>query len=202
MKIQVAVDRISIEEAITILKQAEESIDIIEIGTSLFKDFGLESLKEIKKEFKQPVLADIKTMDEAEYEFRQVYEHGASIATVMGASALESIRICQQVAQEYGTDYMIDTLEVNEEKMNQLKEFEDAIICLHLPKDKGGNIQEFVRSFGEKYQLKNRIAVAGGVKLEDIPLFKELGVEIVIVGSAITKNKNIKETAQQFKEML
>lgn len=202
MKIQVAVDRVSIKEAISILKEAEESMNIIEIGTSLFKDFGLEALKEIKKEFKQPILADIKTMDEAEYEFRQVYEHGASIATVMGASALETIRICQRVAKEYGTDYMIDTLEVNEEKMNQLKGFEDAIICLHLPKDKGGNIQEFVRNFVETYQLKSRIAVAGGVKVEDISLFKELGIEIVIVGSAITKSNNIKESAQKFKEML
>ncbi|MBM6615175.1 orotidine 5'-phosphate decarboxylase [Desemzia sp. RIT804] len=202
MKIQLAVDRVSIEHAVDIIKEAEPFIDIIEIGTSLFKDFGLQSLKEIRKQFQHPILADIKTMDEAEYEFRQIFKNGGDIATVMGASAIETIRICQRVSQEYNKDYMIDTLEINDEKMNQLKEFEDAIICLHLPKDKAGDLQSFIRDFMETYHLTNKIAVAGGVKLEDIPLFKELGIEIVIIGSSITKSEDINESAEKFKELV
>lgn len=200
MKIQLAVDRVSIEEAVSIIEQAKESIDIIEIGTSLFLDYGQESLRTLRKRFDHTILTDIKTMDEAEYEFRRVYGNGADIATVMGASALETIRICQKTAQDMKKDYMIDILEISDEKIQALKEFDDAIICLHLPKDKAGSLQDFVKGFVEKHQLSNRLAAAGGIKLEDLPYLKEAGIEIAVIGSAITKSDNITETAKTFKE--
>ena len=66
MKLQVAIDRVSIERAIDIIREVEEYTDIVEIGTSLIKDFGLESVRRIKKEFPTKIiLADIKTIDEA-----------------------------------------------------------------------------------------------------------------------------------------
>lgn len=202
MKIQLAVDRVSIPQAIEIIDRAKDSIDIIEIGTSLFKDFGLDALNKIREQFDHSILADIKTMDEAEYEFRQIYEHGGNIATVMGASSLETIRICQRVAREYGQEYMIDTMEINHEKMEALREFEDAILCLHLAKDRGDSLQDYLTEIMGTFQFNNRIAVAGGVKLEDIDLFKELGIDIIIVGSSITKSENIAQAAHAFKERI
>ena len=202
MKIQLALDRVSIEDAVAIIEEAKEHIDIIEIGTSLFLDYGQESLLTIKESFDHTILVDIKTMDEAEYEFRRVFENGADIATVMGASAIETIRICQQTALEFNKDYMIDSLEINDEKIQSLTEFEDAIICLHLPKDKKGDLKKFVENFTKKHQLTNRLAAAGGIKLEDIPYLKEAGIDIVVVGSAITKSDNIGQAAKAFKESI
>jgi len=202
MKIQLAVDRVSIEKAIKIINHAKDSIDIIEIGTSLFKDYGLNSLKEINENFDLPILADIKTMDEAEYEFKQIFDNGGDIATVMGASESETIRKCQKISRLYNKDYMIDTLGVNDEKLKDLTKFKDAILCLHLPKDKGGDIQYFLENIVHKHNIENRIAVAGGVKKEDLDLFKKFGVEIVVVGSAITKSSNITQSAKEFKELL
>ncbi|MGP6139116.1 orotidine 5'-phosphate decarboxylase / HUMPS family protein [Jeotgalibaca sp. A127] len=200
MKIQLAIDRVTIEEAKRIIHEAEPYVDIIEIGTSFFKDYGLEALRELRKTTCKPILADIKTIDEAEYEFRQIYKHGADIATVMGASALESIRICQKVAKEYEKEYLIDTLEINDDKMVQLQEFDDAIIGLHLAKDKAGNLQSYLQSFFEKHKFTNCIAVAGGVTLEDLPLLKQAGIATVIVGSSITKSEDIRKSAKQFWE--
>lgn len=202
VKIQLAVDRVTIEEAIHIIAQAKESIDIIEIGTSLFKDYGLKALIDIDSTFDHLILADIKTIDEAEYEFRQMFENGADIATVMGASALETIRICQKTAKKYQKAYMIDTLEMSAEKITTLKEFEDAIICIHLPKDKSGDLQVFIKDFMTEHQFKNKLAVAGGVQLKDISLFKRLGIEIVVIGSSITKSNDIAASARNFKERM
>ena len=44
MKIQVAIDRVTLNKAIEIIESVKDSVDIIEIGTSLIKDYGLESL--------------------------------------------------------------------------------------------------------------------------------------------------------------
>ena len=125
MKLQVAIDRVSIEKAIEIIKEVEEYADIVEIGTSLIKDFGLESVRRIKKEFPNKIiLADIKTVDEAEYEFEAVYSAGADIATVLGGASLETLRICKRVANKYKKDYLIDLIEVTNEKQESLKNFQ------------------------------------------------------------------------------
>lgn len=199
MKIQLAVDRVTLEKAIVIIEQSHPYFDIIEIGTSLFLDYGLESLQEIRSHFDETILADFKTMDEAEYEFTQLYSNGANIATVMGATSLETIRICQQVAQKYGQEYMIDIMEVDDDKIKELSKFEDAILCLHLPKDKNADFKTYIQNFVSKHQLSNRLAAAGGITLEDLPYLKEAGIEIAIVGSAITKSENINKTAKLFK---
>lgn len=85
MKIQLALDRMTISEAIETAKEAEQYVDLIEVGTSLIKEYGVESISEIKKEFSlKPVLADMKTFDNATYEFSIAFDAGADMATVMG----------------------------------------------------------------------------------------------------------------------
>lgn len=202
MKIQLAVDRVTIDKAIEIIDEAKEYIDIIEIGTSLFLDYGLDSLRTLRKRFNHEVLADIKTIDEAEYEFTQVYENGADIATVMGVSSIETIRLCQRTAKKYCKDYMIDMLEISKDKMSQMEEFEDAIICLHIPKDKDGDINKYLEDFLRDYPIKNRLAAAGGIKIQDLPYLNDAGIEIAIVGSSITGSNDVKNTARLFKEKI
>lgn len=45
MKLQVAIDRIPLNEAVTIANQLDGIVDIIELGTSLVKDYGLLRLR-------------------------------------------------------------------------------------------------------------------------------------------------------------
>ncbi|WP_059173250.1 orotidine 5'-phosphate decarboxylase / HUMPS family protein [Bacillus sp. FJAT-27445] len=203
MKLQLAVDRVSIEKAIEIIREAEKYIDIIEIGTSLVKDFGLESVRRIRQEFPDKViLADIKTVDEAEYEFEAIYQAGADIATVLGAASLETIRICQNVARKYQKNYMIDLLETSAEKQLELKQFTDGILCVHLPSDKSTGLQALIESTLAQIEDFPRLAVAGGIKPENIAEMKKANFEIAIVGSSITKSLDIRESAKLFKSLV
>ena len=205
MKLQVAIDRVSIEKGIAIIREVEEFADIIEIGTSLIKDYGLESVRRIKKEFPSKViLADIKTIDEAEYEFEGVYNAGADIATVLGGASLETLRICKKVANKYGKDYLIDLIDSSKEREERFSEFTDAIICIHLPSDNNGSgLEELINSKLENLKNLNcRISVAGGINRENLDIIKKANFHIAIVGSAITKSKNIKEAARTFKELM
>lgn len=203
MKLQLAVDRVSIEKAIEIIREAQDYIDIIEIGTSLIKDFGLESVKRIRQAFPDKViLADIKTVDEAEYEFEAIFQAGADIATVLGAASLETISICQKVAQKYQKDYMIDLLETSPEKQVDLKQFTDGILCVHLPSDKNTGLQALIESTLLQIHDFPRLAVAGGIKPENMAEIKKANFEIAIVGSAITKAAAIREAAKMFKSLV
>lgn len=206
MRLQVAIDRVSVNRADEIISLCKEYADIIEIGTSLIKDYGLEnSIGVLKKKYsKQSLLADIKTCDEGEYEFRKTYEAGGDIPTVMGFSSLSTIRACQKVAKEFEKEYMIDLLEVSDEKLSVLKkEFPEAIFGVHLPLDKHGEgLEEMVLHMCKQMDGIKKIAVAGGVRLNNIEVIKKAGVDIVIVGSAITQAENITEAAKQFAEAI
>lgn len=204
MKIQLAIDRVSIEKAIEIIEETTCYVDIIEVGTSLIKDFGLESIRQIKQKFPNNIiLADIKTIDEAAYEFEAAYRAGADIATVMGVSSLETIKICKKVANEYGKDYMIDLIETSQEKQQALKEFKDAILCVHLPSDKDGKgLESLIDSTIIELRDFPRLAVAGGVKISNIKTIKDANFQIAIIGGAITKEQNRGEMAKKFKLLL
>ena len=41
MKLQVAIDRVSLDQAKEVVKKLDGVVDIIELGTSLVKDYGL-----------------------------------------------------------------------------------------------------------------------------------------------------------------
>lgn len=206
MRLQVAIDRVSVNRADEIISLCTKYADIIEVGTSLIKDFGLEnSVGALKKKYSnQCLLADIKTCDEGEYEFRKTYEAGGDIPTVMGFSSLSTIKACQKVAKEYEKEYMIDLLEVSDEKLSALKkEFPEAIFGVHLPLDKNGEgLEELVLHMCKQMDGIKKIAVAGGVRLNNIEVIKQAGVDIVIVGSAITQAENITEAAKQFAEAI
>jgi len=204
MKIQLAIDRVSIEKAKEISREAGPYIDIIEVGTALIKDFGVISIKEIKEAFPNKIiLADIKTIDEGAYEFKAAYNNGADIATVMGAASVSTLKACYEVAQDFGKLMMIDLLEVGYEKIGLITEFTDAIFCIHLPSDGGEqDLISLLQEFKGKFPEINKVAVAGGVNYQTITSIKEANVDIVIIGGTITKASSIESAAKKFRGMI
>lgn len=204
MKIQLAIDRVSIEKAKEISKKASPYIDIIEVGTSLIKDFGVKSIKELKETFPHKIiLADIKTMDEGAYEFKAAFNSGADIATVMAAASIDTIKACYEISQSFNKLMMIDLLEVDNEKINKLKTFNNAIFCIHAPSDGGENdLTSLLKEFKKMFPEVRNIAVAGGVNYDTITSIKEAEAAVVIIGGAITKAINIEEAARKFRELI
>lgn len=202
MRLQAAIDRVSVERAAELIGLVRGYADIVEVGTSLIKDFGLEgSVKVLKEKYPdQCILADIKTCDEGAYEFRRSYEAGADISTVMGFSSIATIRACQEVAQEFGKEYMIDLLEVSDEKLAVLKkEFPDAIFGVHLPSDNQGvGLEELIKHMCAQMEGIGKIAVAGGVNLDTIDVMRQAGVDVVIAGGAISKAEDVRAAAAAF----
>ncbi|KHD37828.1 3-hexulose-6-phosphate synthase [Clostridium acetobutylicum] len=204
MKVQLALDRMTIDEAKSITEEVYDYIDIIEVGTSLIKDYGKKSISSMRDEFKDKlILADIKTCDEGEYEFKAAYEAGADIATVMGTSPFETIEICYKVSKEYKKHMMIDLMETNDRKIQQLKTCEDAILFLHLPKDsENKSLLDMFQSKKQLFKDVKRIAVGGGISEKVMPGITLINPEIVVVGSFITKSKNLSAAAREVRKVL
>jgi 3-hexulose-6-phosphate synthase len=204
MKIQLALDRMTIADAIRLAGKVEESVDWIEVGTSLIKEFGMASVKEIKQAFPNKVIvADMKTIDNARYEFDLCFQAGADVATVMGVSPLVTIDTCIEVANQYHKKVMIDLLNTSYEQKQALMTYTQAIFCDHVSKDE----QEVsgLQNRGEKVldDPLIELAVAGGITLESIASIKKtLQPTVVIIGSAITKAADPSAAAAAFKRIM
>ncbi|WP_018662029.1 3-hexulose-6-phosphate synthase [Heyndrickxia acidiproducens] len=200
MNIQLALDRFSIQEALHIAAQAEKEVEWIEVGTSLIKEFGAKSIYEIKNRFpEKTVVADIKTFDNAKYEFELAFQSGADIATVMGAAPLVTLDTCFNTAGRFGKQMMADLLNTREENRKYIAGLQNIIVCQHISKDEqeegGGG------TWGRRAATEDqKLAIAGGISLETLPSVIPLQPDVLIVGSAISKAKDPERAAREIKE--
>ena len=202
MKLQLALDRLTREECLRIAKETEESIDIIEIGTGVIKEYGMSIIREMRALFPNKlILADMKTCDAGKHEARQAFEAGADITTVMAFSSDLTIKDTLQVAEEMGTQIMIDLLEVHSrDRLAELKELGVQLVSLHVGKDKQteGKFNTALFSLVEGFNFE--VAVAGGINLDSLPEIATHHPDIIIAGSSITGAENPASVAAEMRK--
>ncbi|MGD6793907.1 3-hexulose-6-phosphate synthase [Metabacillus indicus] len=207
MQLQLALDLVNIQEAIQLVKEVEEHIDIVEIGTPVVINEGLRAVKEVKEVFPHlKVLADLKIMDAAGYEVMKASEAGADIVTILGAAEDMSIKGAVDEAKKQGKKILVDMIAVKDlaERAKQVDELGVDYICVHT----GYDLQAVGKnSFEDLQTIKNvvkhaKTAIAGGIKLETLPEVIKAQPDLVIVGGGITGKEDKKAAAAQMQEMV
>jgi 3-hexulose-6-phosphate synthase len=207
MELQLALDLVNIPEAIALVKEVEEHIDIVEIGTPVVINEGLRAVKEVKEAFPNlTVLSDLKIMDAAGYEVMKASESGADIITILGAAEDMSIKGAVEEAKKQGKKILVDMIAVKD--LAKRAEEVDALgvdyICVHTGYDLqavGKNSFEDLQTI--KSVVKNaKTAIAGGIKLETLPEVIKAQPDLVIVGGGITGQEDKKATAAKMQEMI
>ncbi|KZZ85139.1 3-hexulose-6-phosphate synthase [Bacillus sp. SJS] len=202
MELQLALDRLSLEDAIDLARRTDYFTDYVEVGTSLIKEFGMRSVFEVKKACPDKlVMADMKIMDNAVYESKLAFEAGADLLTVMGAAPVETIEICLNEAEKRGRTVMIDLLNTDLERTAKIVHC-PAIFCVHTSKDlqESGNGSFEFEGLSFLKEMGVRTAAAGGIGVKSIPSLQKSGVSIVIAGSSITKAADPSRAAADLKE--
>lgn len=203
MKIQLALDRLTIEDAIRLARKTEKYIDLIEVGTSLIKEFGMTSISRLKEAFPdKEIVGDIKTIDNAIYEFDLCFNAGSDIATVMGVSPLPTIEACLNSAAKHGKLAMIDLLNTSPTQRDALLKYKDAIFCDHISKDEQEMSGKKKSIHGVNYDPSLKWAVAGGITVDSIKRMIEPRPHILIVGSAITNADQPEKVAEAFRKII
>ncbi|MFJ7755287.1 3-hexulose-6-phosphate synthase [Peribacillus muralis] len=199
--IQLALDRMNMEEAIAMARTVESSIDWIEVGTSLIKEYGVNSIKEMSAHFpNKKIVADMKTIDNAAYEMDLCFKNGADMATVMGGAPDITIQACLEKASEYKGQIMIDLLNVSDSRLERLQMYKQAIFCEHVSKDSQENANQSLLNV--RSHAGSMRAAAGGITLSSIPAMIANRLDVMIIGSAITKAKDPADAARRFKEAM
>ncbi|QOK29945.1 3-hexulose-6-phosphate synthase (plasmid) [Cytobacillus oceanisediminis] len=207
MKLQLALDLVDIPGAIELVKEVEEYIDVVEIGTPVVINEGLKAVKEVKAAFPNlTVLADLKIMDAAGYEVSQASAAGADIITILGTAEDQSIKGAVEEAKKQGIEILADMIAVKDiaDRAKQLDELGVDYICVHTGYDLqavGKNSFEDLATI--KTVVKNaKTAIAGGIKLETLPEVIKQRPDLVIVGGGITNKENKKAVALKMKELI
>ncbi|MGI6511934.1 MAG: 3-hexulose-6-phosphate synthase [Catenisphaera adipataccumulans] len=190
MKLQAALDTLTLDECLDLLKETNGSVQIAEVGTPFVIKEGMRPVRAIKKAFPNiEVLADTKIMDAGEFEADACFEAGADIVTVLGVSNDATIAGVVRSAKKYGRKVMVDMIEVQDlaKRTAEIDQMGVDYICVHTAFD----VQATGKDPLDDLKVVNKViknaksAVAGGVKLATIDAIVNEGAEIIVVGGAI-----------------
>ena len=87
MKLQLALDDITLDEAVVLLDKVHPYVDIIEVGSPFIIEEGMRPVRIFKEKYPDcEILADTKIMDAGEYEAEETFKAGADYCTVLGVT--------------------------------------------------------------------------------------------------------------------
>lgn len=207
MKLQAALDTLSLEECVRLLSETRGSIDIAEVGTPFVIEEGMRPVRVFKEKFPEiEVLADVKIMDAGEYEADKCFEAGADICTVLGVSNNATIEGVVRSAKRHGKKVMADMIEVPDlaARAKEIDAMGVDYICVHTAFD----VQKTGKDPLDELRILNRViknakaAVAGGVKLATIDPIAAEGAEIIVVGGYICNASDRAAAARELKAHL
>jgi len=199
-KLQLALDFSKLKDSLKVARKASKYVDWVEAGTPLIKSEGLKSVKALKKAFpKKKIVADMKTMDVGAFEVSMAADAGADVVTVLGAADEATIQGAIKEGKKKKVKVVVDLINTPQSKWKKIDSMKPDYIAVHVGIDQQKRGIDPLKIL-KKLKVKSRIIIAGGMNKERAK--KARGVEVIIVGGAITKSKDPKKAAKEIKEVI
>ena len=189
---------------------------LLEAGTPLVKKFGVGIIGKIRALRPDAfIIADLKTLDVGRVEVKMAADETADAVAISGLGTVESIAKAIHETQKQGIYSILDMMNVAEFEKKLAKLPEDLkpdIVLLHRNVDmetyraehgedtsdmtEWGNIKDIKAILGDK----GLIAVAGGIKPNNVEEAISKGANIIIAGRYIIGSRDVRRAAQDFLE--
>ncbi|WP_033161453.1 3-keto-L-gulonate-6-phosphate decarboxylase UlaD [[Mycoplasma] collis] len=206
--LQIALDNLTIEDAINSVKKVENEIDVIEVGTILLASEGKKAITEIKKHFPNKIIVvDGKIADAAKVFGKMFYDHGADFTTAICAAENETIKELVTLANSYNSNKEVQIEMTSNFSWSQVEEWKKSgatQVVWHRARDAqaaGKNWSdkdlEIVKKLAD---IGFKVTVTGGVSVADIKFFKDINIYIFIAGRSIRDAKDPQKAAKEFKD--
>jgi len=205
--LQVALDFTSLSTALSVLRHLLDlGIGVFEVGTPLIKSEGVRAVSYVRSLVgtSSYVLADTKTIDVGAVEAEVAIGAGADLVTVLAVADDVVVSSALAKARELGGDVVVDFIGFRGDVVRRVAELRDLgvrAVNLHVGIDVqrslgiratalAGLVREVKREVPEVL-----VSASGGIRARDIPELLEVGVDVVVVGGAITRSQNPREEA-------
>ncbi len=202
--LQIAIDIPDLNEVLKVLSYIPDSDHIIyEVGTPLAKRYGAEVILRLREEKPDAFFVlDLKTLDTGNLEARMAADATANAVVVSGLAPISTIKRAANESQKLGLYCIVDMLNV-ENPAERLDRIVDAgirpdVVELHRAIDSEHEEPpwKFARTLKERHDVL--VAVAGGIRPENIEEAISYGADILVVGRAITRARDIEGAARRF----
>ncbi len=202
MQLQLALDQLDLQEAMKIIGDLQDLIDIAEIGTAMIIAEGLSAVRATKQRFPRlTVLADVKIIDGGAYESRIAFEAGADIVSVLGLAHDVTIEAAVREAKRAERSIMVDLLGVHNvvDRIAQVERMGAAYVCVHTASDLQGfdSLTHLKEAVGAVSTAK--AAVAGGINARTIDEIVAARPAVVVVGGGIINQPDRRRAARYLK---
>ena len=198
--LQVAFDLTELESVLNVLDHLPTSDHLIlEAGTPLIKRYGLGVIREMRKARPSAfIVADLKTLDTGNLEARMAADEAADAVVVSGLAPASTIDKAIEEANKTGIYVVIDMLNVEKPELvlKALRNKPD-VVELHRAID----AENTAHAWGDISKVKEYtklIAVAGGIRQDNIEDALKAGADILVVGRAITAARDVEGAARTF----
>jgi len=192
-ELQVALDVLSIEEALIIAESCSDAgAKIFEAGTPLIKSEGIKVVTELKKHFpKKTIIADMKTMDTGYLETKLAAKAGADKVYILAIAHDETIKSAIKAGQDLQIGVCCDLINVKDpiKRAKELESFGIDQVIFHLGVDEQSKSEypyPTLRKLCEEVDIS--VAAAGGLNDKNVPEVVKAGADVVIVGRFITQS--------------
>lgn len=203
-KLQIALDSQSLSEALETVREVGDVVDVIEVGTVLCLQDGMEPVRAIRALYpEKTILADTKCADAGKTVAKNCKDAGADWMTVICCATIPTMEAANKQIDElqvelYG-DWTFDQAE-------QWKNIGIEQVVYHQSRDALLSGQ----TWGEKdldkikklVDMGFKVSVTGGLDVNTLDLFKGIKVHAFIAGRGIAKADDPRKAAEDFKKKI
>ena len=189
MKLQVAMDVLTTDDALALAAKVAPHVDIIELGTPLIKAMGLAAVTAIKAAHPDKIVfADLKTMDAGELEADIAFTAGADLVTVLGSAGDSTIVGAVKAAKAHNKGVVVDLIGVADKvtRAREVTALGAQFVEMHAGLDEqaepGFTLATLINQ-GETAKVP--FSLAGGVNLSTIASVQRAGATVAVAGGAI-----------------
>jgi len=211
-RLQVALDFERLDDALAIAKEVAPFVDILEAGTPLIKSEGMRSIQELKRAHPDKlVCADLKTADAGYLEVKMAANAKANIVTILADAYDITIKEALRAAHDFNVEIMADLIMSRSPVISlaglidlNYKDTKLHYGLVHSGLDSQASRRTPLLELDLVSRLRDhpKLAIAGGIRVTDIPKLLEYPLDIIIVGGGITRVKNPKLAAKQIQNAI
>lgn len=202
--LQIALDSQSLSEALETVREVGDIVDILEIGTVLCLQDGMEPVRAIRALYpEKTILADTKCADAGKTVAKNCKDAGADWMTVICCATIPTMKAASQAIDQlqvelYG-DWTFDQAE-------EWKNIGIEQVVYHQSRDALLSGQTWGEKDLEKIKklidMGFKVSVTGGLDVETLDIFKGIDVYTFIAGRGIAKASDPRQAAVDFKNKI
>lgn len=223
MKLQVTLDTYEVEDGINRLRPVASYVDVIEVGTPLLLDAGMDAVARVREAFPHvEVLADTKIWHNGARIAASAFAHGADMVTILAGATDQEVETVVSVAHEMGHEVAADMAGVRSQ-IRRASELEDlGVRYLIVPSglrrdvDEGREVDSFqrntramggtplalVRNVTRGLTQGAEVAVVDNITLDNLDEVLATHPGILLVGRAILAADDPAQAAAEFKRRM